>query len=544
MKAHASMVAAAVSLALALLAPGPGGAQDLPIVKGKKVVAQVQGEPITLEDLEQQRTPGAKMDRGAELALLNRMITLRLVAQEARRMELDRLPEIRRMVESFAAVTLRDELVERVVKDVKADPREVEKAYRNAVAEWKVSAALFEKEEHASRMAAEAKAGRDFGALAKAYLAQGSAAKLEDGVFLKRQAMDPAIGKAIDTLAVGSTSAVVSLKSGFVVLKIEGVRYPDDPAVRATAEQIVLTAGKKEAVTAFDRALKEKYAKVNHALLKSLDYDSDKPGIEALLKDRRVLAEIKGEKPITVAELTEALKFRFFHGTALAAQRKRLNAKKEEILDGLVHRKVFRKEALRLKLERTDAYKRRVREYEHAALFEAFLRKAIVPDVKLEEADIRAYYDDHRKEYTSPEMMKIRSLAFADRTSAEAAVASLQKGADFQWVASHADAQIAPNTKGVLAFDGKPIMTTELPEGVRKAVAGARNGDARLYASPEKHFYVLAIERVVEATPQPFGEVKAEIAKKVLAAKVQKAVEAYAEKLRALSDVKVYLKGS
>jgi parvulin-like peptidyl-prolyl isomerase len=544
MKTFPSMAVAAVSLALALLAPGTGGAQDLPIVKGRKIVASVQGEPITLQDLEQERAPGAKADGGADLALLNRMIDLRLIAQEARRMDLDKLPEVRQMVGSFARVALREELVEKVVKDLKADPKEVEKVYRDSVAEWKISAVLFEKEEPAGRMAAEVKAGRDFGALAKAYQEKGEAGKVEDGVFLKSQAMDPAVRKAVDVLAVGSASPVISTKSGFVVLKVEGIRYPDDPAARAAAEQIVLTARRKEVVTTFDKALKEKYAKVDRALLKSLDYESDKPGIEALLTDSRVLAEIKGEKPVTVAELTEALKFQFFHGTARAAERKRLNAKKEEVLDGLLHRKVFRKEALRLRLDRTDSYKRKVREYEHAALFEAFLRKAIAPDVKIQEAEVRAYYDDHRSEYTSPEIMRIKSLVFADRTSAENAVASLQKGADFQWVASHADAQIAPGTKGVLSFDGPPIMTTELPEGVRRAVAGARSGDARLYASPEKHFYVLAIERVVEAAPQPFEQVRGEIAKKVLAAKVQQGVQQYAEKLRALSDVKVYLKGS
>src|SRR5574342_632296 len=125
MKAYPSIAGAAVGLVLALLAPGRAGAQDLPTVNGRKIVASVQGEPITLEDLEQQRAPGEKADRRADLARLERMIDLRLIVQEARRMGLDKLPEIRQVVESFAHVTLREELVERVVKDVKADPNEV-----------------------------------------------------------------------------------------------------------------------------------------------------------------------------------------------------------------------------------------------------------------------------------------------------------------------------------------------------------------------------------------------------------------------------------
>ena len=98
--------------------------------------------------------------------------------------------------------------------------------------------------------------------------------------------------------------------------------------------------------------------------------------------------------------------------------------------------------------------------------------------------------------------------------------------------------------KGILPFDGRPILTSELPAGVQKAVAEAKAGDARLYASAENHFYVLAVEQVVAAGRRPYAQVREEIAKKVLDAKIQKAVKEYAEKLRSLSDVRVYLKAS
>ena len=73
-------------------------------------------------------------------------------------------------------------------------------------------------------------------------------------------------------------------------------------------------------------------------MLDSLDFEAESPGFEALLKDKRVLAEVKGETPVTVADMAESLKFQFFHGTTMAAERKKLNVKKEQILDGLLHR--------------------------------------------------------------------------------------------------------------------------------------------------------------------------------------------------------------
>ena len=547
---HWRMALAALGLALVTAATSRA-AEDLPVVDGKKVVASVQGESITLDELARElasmrrdRAPGATADRSAELAVLARMINVLLIAQEAGRMGLDRLPEIRQVVESNARVTLREELVERVVKDVRADPKQVEAIYRASVREWKISAALFGKEEHAKSMAAELAAGKGFGELARAYLADGRVTKVEDGVVLRREAMDPAIGKAIAGLAVGASSSVISTKSGFVIAKLEDVRYPDSPEARATAERIAVTSARREAVTAFDQALKKKYVKVNRGVLESLDYDAPTPGIEALLKDRRVVAEVQGEAPVTVADLTQELRHHFYHGTAMAAERKKLNARKEQLLDGLLHRKVFRKEALRLRLDTTEAYTRKVKDYERAALFDAVVRKAVVPDVKLTEDQVKAYYAAHRSEYTTPEMMRIRSLVFADRKTAETTLESLRTGADFQWVAGRTAGQVDPGAKGVLTFAGKPLMTTELPEGVRKAIAGAKAGDVRLWASPQKHVYVLAVQQVVAAAPRPYEQVRREIARKVRDAAIREAVERYAEKLRALSDVRVYLKAS
>jgi parvulin-like peptidyl-prolyl cis-trans isomerase-like protein len=456
-------------------------------------------------------------------------------------MGLDKLPEIRKTMDSNARVTLRDQLVERVVKDVKADPAEVETIYRASVREWKISAALFEKEEPARSMAGELGAGKTFVELARTYLEQGKATKVEEGVFLARDAMDPEIGKAVSGMTVGSTSPVISTRSGLVILKLEEMRYPDNPAERARAEQIVLTSRRKEAVTAFEETLKKQYAKIDRELLNSIDYESETPGIEALLKDRRVLVEVKGEPPVTVGELTEALKFQFFHGTTMAAERKKLNAKKQQILEGMLHRKLFRKEALRLGLDKTDSYRGKIKDFETSTLFGAFLSKVIAPGIRLKEEDVQAYYDEHRSRYTRPEMIRIKSLVFSDRKDAEAAVESLKQGADFQWVSGRANGQVDPNAKGVLAFDGRPIMTSELPEGVQKAVAGANAGDARLYAAPEKYVYVLAIQDVVAAQPQPYEEVRRKLAEQAMDVKIQRAVEEYAEKLRSLSEVKIYL---
>jgi uncharacterized protein YfaT (DUF1175 family) len=96
------------------------------------------------------------------------------------------------------------------------------------------------------------------------------------------------------------------------------------------------------------------------------------------------------------------------------------------------------------------------------------------------------------------------------------------------------------SSEGVLDFAGKLLTVSSLPEGVRKAVSEAKPGDFRLYASPEKYYYVLYIYQVIPARLQPFEDVKQEIAKEVFNYKVKQAVELYADKLKEYYPVKIY----
>jgi parvulin-like peptidyl-prolyl isomerase len=535
----------AIMLLLGARAPAEG-ADELPVVKGKRVVATVGRDVISEDDLRAQAGPPSAADpaaaRAAQLAVLDRMINVALIAQEARRIGLDKLPEVRKVVDANARIALREELVARTLRDVKADPKAVDEAYRESVREWKLTAVLFPNEADARALAGEVAAGKALPDVAETYRAAGKATKIEPGVLVKRQAMDPAVAAVVAKLAVGGTSPPIRTAAGFIVVRLDDVHYPDDPAARRAAEEKILVKRRQETVGALDEALTKKYAKVNAELLKSLDYDAPQPGIEALAKDRRVLAEIKGEPPITVAELTEELKFQFFHGTKAAAERGQLNARKQRVFDTVLHRKLFRKEALRLGLDKTDAYRRRVKAFEESVLFDAVVRKAIAPSVKMSADDVKAYYDAHRAEYTTPEMMRIRAVAFVDVKSAERARDALAKGADVQWVMDRAEGQLPADTAGRLVFDGRPVLTSALPDGVQQAVAGAKSGDLRLYVSPEKHGYLLVVDQVIAASPRPFDEVKADITKIVAGRKIEEAVAEYAAKLRPLSDVKVYLR--
>ncbi len=528
---------------------GIGSGQDLPVLKGQKVVATVNGEPITLAEFNRELTMlhqgvvgEQKVEKEKILGLLNRLINTRLIIQEAKRMGLDELKELKEAVVVFAKATLRDELLGRHIKDIKPDGKEVEKVYKESIKEWKIKSILFEKEEDAKNMASLLKEGKDFDETLKKFLADKKGKGDGEGNYLKNMDLVPEISQVISKMEIGSISPVVGIKSGFAIFKLEGIRFPENPGAREKARVEVLGQRQKEALIKYSETLRAKYVKVNEGLLKSLDFESIEPGFEKLMKDKRLVAEIKGEKPITVGEFAYYMSQQLYHGVERAIEKKRLNNRKSQVLEEMLQKRVFSKEAIRLGIDKTEAYRNQVKEYGNSLIFGTFVKKAVAPDVKLGEGEFKAYYDQHIKEFTYPEMMKISSLVFSKRDDAEKAILSLRQGTDLQWLKANAEGQVDRNSEGILYLDGNLLTTKDLPEGVQKSVSGAKTGDLRLFESPEKHFYVLFIQEVIPPKPQTYPEVREKIAKKIYSEKITKAVEEYADKIRAVSDIKVYLK--
>ena len=535
-------------VSLLVVSNGFSSEEKLPVIDGKRIVATINDEFITMKEFKEelaslQRTRSNKEShRKDEDELLKRLINTRLIIQEARRMGLDELKELKERVDVFSRVTLRDDLIERHIKDIKPDEKEVEKTYRDSVNELKIRSILFEKEEDAKTMENVLKEGKDFDETLKKFLADKRGKSGEEGNYIKNKELLPEIAEFASKMKIGSTSPVVKIKTGFVIFKIEDIRFVDDPKVKEQVWLELLQNKKKEAFVKYDKVLKGKYVKVNDQVLKILDFESKEPGFEKLLKDKRVVAEIKGEKPITVGELSEYIKQQLFHGVERAVESKKLNKRKIQALDEMLQKRVLRKEGLRLGIDKTEGYKKKVKEYENSLIFGVFVQKAIAPDVKLKEEELKANYGEHIKENTYPEMMRIVSLVFRKRDDAERTITNLRKGTDFQWIKTNAEGQVDQNTKGVLNFDGRLLTTKDLPDGVRKAVTGAQTGGFRLYESPENHYYILYVQEVIPSKPQPYAEVREKIAKKIYDEKLTKAVEEYTEKLRAVSNVKVYLK--
>ena len=529
--------------------PGYGSEKKLPVIDGKTAVATVNDEPITLEELNQaigashaERSGEKKAGRIDYSAIVNRLVNTKLILLEARNMGIQDLPAVKDMVDSFSNESLMALLLEDQVKDVRAKDDEVEEVYKESVKEWKIKSVAFGKEDEAKKIAGEMQGNNSFDDIVSKAVAAGIAKGQAEG-FLKDKDLKPAVASLVAKMDVGSVSPVVSVgKDTFMIFKLEEVRYPEelDPEAWKKAQIQVRNRKRIEAARNYLDELKKRYVTINEKLLEDLDYQAEEPGFEKLLQDTRVIAEIKGGEPVTVGDLSRALEQKFYHGVEVAIKNKRINDDKNRVLEDMLEKRLLRKEALSKGLGDTEIYRNRVREYKNKVVFDKFVKMVIVPDIRLKAAELGDYYEKNSDEYTYPEMMRIKSLVFRKKSDAVNALDKLVKGTDFTWLSYNATDQVDRSTEGLLDFAGKLLTVNSLPEGVRKAVSGAKPGDFRLYASPEGHYYVLYIYHLAPARLQPFEDVKEKIATEVFNNKVKKAVEDYADKLKEYYPVRIY----
>lgn len=510
-------------------------------------VATVDDERITLEELNDalaavhESATDEKKNRSEDLMpVLDRLINTRLICLEAGAMGIDELPEVKSAVKDYSDATLRELLKNRHTQGVKPVRAEVDRFYKDAVIEWKLKSVIFNKEEDAKSMAEAVKNSKDFDALSKEYIANKKAKGGEEGGYLGVNNLLSQVSMAARTMKKGSVSPVIKVPDGYVIFRLEDFRYPEDAKAKAEAEQQSLEKQRFEALRKYYDSLVKKYVKVDRKLFDSLDFEAKEPGFDKLLKDKRTLAHIKGDKNITIGDLTTALSEKFYHGVEREKKEKKLNDTKVPAFNEMLYKRLFDKEVAREGIAKTEAFKKMLKEYKTSLVFSAFIQKVLVPDVKVTEEESKDYYDKHIQDFTYPEMMKLSSMAFSSENGAKDAQDKLRKGTDFKWLKANAEGQVKADQAQFL-FDGQTLNVKGLGDDLQKALSGAVAGDYRLYTSPEGHVYVIFIEEDVPAKEQPYKEARDSVAKKLFKDKLNKSVGDWAEKLRKAHEVKVYV---
>lgn len=514
-------------------------------------VALVDDEPITKYDLsvaiaqqEEQISDDPGEQKKAYLRILDRLITSRLIVLEAKNIGLHEMVEVTSQIEAYKKKQLQAELIGHHLQGLEPDQAEVEEMYRKISREVKLQSLIFPVGPEARRFLEEVKNG-NFDQVAKRYIEEGKAKEQKDEAYVKIKDLEPDVAEEAYTMNVGGLSKIYLIKDNHLLYRLVDARFVEDPAVREEAVRKVSETTRNKKAMEYSFALEDKYVTFDKDLYNQLDFQTD---LDQLLQDKRVLAKAKREGDpfiITVADLAAEMKRSFFHGSEKAAKLNLINERKDAAISNMIFRYTSDLEARHLGLDQTEDFKRKVKDFEISTVFSAFMNKLILPEVKVSEDEIRAYYDEHIDEYSSPAMLQMKSLVFNNRQDAENALDKLRKGADYNWVSANAANLVAPDTAGVLPLDKNLLSLTSLPEDLQELAQDVKKGASLLYAPSEPNFfYVLLMDNVFPPEPQPYEQARKEAGKKIYIMKSEKLLGEYITKLKEEYPVRILLEDS
>jgi hypothetical protein len=529
----------------------------------KTPVATVNDEPITLADLTRsisashvEKTAGPTSARPDVARLLDRVVTTRLIVEEARNIGLDEQPEIEGRIKEFSSDLLISSLMSKQMMGLEPDPEEVDRLYQQMSREFLLTTLKFAEEEDAVSFQEQCGTGGDFAELAKRFIDEGRATgELGGDQYAKLKDYLPHVAQLLYDMEIGAVSPIFTSSGAFVILHVDDMRFYEDPEVREEARQKIVDRMRGEKGIEYGELLERKYAIIDEELLDEVSFESKKTGflwsrreepvdLEALLVDHRVLATVKGDEPyiITVADLARKFKRSFYHGTERALEkRKGLDRRKRLTLKNMLFKKITMLEAANLGIDKTDEYLSAVEEKTNAVLFGIFINKVIAPDVKISEEEVRRYYEEHVGDFSTPKMLRLSGLVFQSLADAENALHKLRRGADFGWVSANTPGQVDKSTDGILVFDNSLLSLTALPEELHEIAEDAKQGDALLYSGPKDYHYVIAVSKVFPPRPKDLKSSRDAIGKIIVKEKVGALVEEWGEKLREGYETRIFI---
>jgi hypothetical protein len=527
-------------------------------------VAIVDDEPITIRDLTKRiasihegKVEGPTQARKDYANLLDRVITTKLIVQEARNIGLDELPAIASQIEEVSIKRLFASLVSSQLETVEADPVEVDELYRRLSRECLLTALTFRREEDALAFEEQYKADGDFDRIARRFIEEGRAAgEIDGGQYVKLKDLRPRIAQAAFDMEAGSVSSIFSSSGEFLLFHLHDTRFYEDAGVEEEARRRVLEPLQRKKADEYIESLIAEYATIDRRLLDEIDLERETTGylwareerpveFSKLLADQRVLATVKGEEPYTVTagDLAAAVKERHFHAIGEAAEGRKLNREKWPVLKDMLLKRAAVLEAARLGRDQSDEYLESMREYTSALLFEAFIKKVVAPDVEIGEDEVREYHREHVEDFSSPAMYRMKGLAFDAERDAQAALGKLRRGADARWVSANSPGQVDKENEAASVFDNALLSLTAMPDELHEAAERARQGDALLYSSPEGYHYVVIIDKVFPAEAQPYEAARGPIAKILFQVKLEKLIDEWSEKLKEAYETRIFVTG-
>ncbi len=491
-------------------------------VNEETVLAVVDGSSVTKADLDYSLQIAHRREDLSSAGYINlksymdTIIDDRLIAEEARRMGMERLPEIRQAVDAYI---LRESVVKLYSEEIKdkisiAD-EEVDAYFKRDYERFTMDGVKVKSQEDAESIVARVRQGSDFNEIAEEFSGD------ERIVLLRKHLKErPSLEEAVIGLMPGETSDVVKDGEAFLVVRLASREKPSDEELESRRKGLASELRKQKE--------NERSTEYLEILRKEADINIDKATLSSL-DPEKVDKWMDGEKPL--AEVYDSV---LTLGDFAAMLRP--GVPKEQILNSWIDIKLVDHEALRRDYVTNTNLGNAVRRYEDRLLRNMFIVRVIVPQIEVSEEALREYYSNNTEKYLTQERFKLQQITLKTEEEAREVRESLIGGGDFSWLAK-------TRSSDEVSFEGGEIgwrSISELPDAMGEAVKSLAVGDISPVIPVGGEYRIVRIQMKQDEKAQDFEKVKAAVYKDYFGAQVKELLDEYTSQLREGAAIEVY----
>lgn len=201
----------------------------------------------------------------------------------------------------------------------------------------------------------------------------------------------------------------------------------------------------------------------------------------------------------------------------------------ERFVDELVKKEILYQEAKKEGLENNPEYRKKVEDFKRISLISLLLEKEIEAKAKVNDADLKKYYEDHKAELTTGGQLRASHILVKTEAEADKILEQLKKGGDFAKIAK--DESIDKNSAvrgGDLGFFSRGQMVPAFENAAMKLKVGEISGPVKTQFG----YHIIKLTGKKEGKVVEFDKVKDLLRQRVTAEKQKELFDSYIEGLK------------
>jgi len=262
-------------------------------------------------------------------------------------------------------------------------------------------------------------------------------------------------------------------------------------------------------------------------------------------KDDDVVAKI-GDRKITISEFNKMLGYLDSEKQKVIEKNPQL---KENILQQYIQGIVISKLAKKKGFDKNPELKEQLELLKDNIIAIEYLKKEVTNKVEVSEEDVKAYYESHKDEFKTPEMVRSRHILIKTDPSAsdndkkkakekaEEILKKIKAGEDFAKLASDVSDDTGSKPKGgELGFFPKGRMVKSFED----AAFSLKPGEVSGIVETQFGYHIIKVEEKKEPGMEPFDTAKEKIKQKLLQERTKTKVTEFIEKAMKEANIEVH----